>query len=190
MPAPLDPLPLESRRRDAEPPLPGGSVFRLTGVSAVAQVGLCLAVLGLPIYVALMLIPANPRLAWYEKTTAAFGLAAMATLSVLSVSLLRRAPWSRQAMVAFSGALLAWECLKLPIALFFYAPARGAVLGEALTEQIAAATQPTSRPAQLDSFLNVGVYLMPLITFLAVGGFAFWALKVMRGPEARRIIGR
>jgi len=81
-----DPLPLESRPSDPAP-RSGRSVFRLSGVSAVAQVGLCLAVLGLPIYVALMLIPANARLAWYEKTTAGFGVAAMATLSFLCVSL-------------------------------------------------------------------------------------------------------
>lgn len=185
----LDPLPLESRPRDPASRAQG-SVFRLSGVSAVAQVGLCLAVLGLPIYVALMLIPANPRLAWYEKTTAGFGVAAMATLSFLCVSLLRRAPWSRAGMAAFCTVLLAWECLKLPVALFVYAPARGAVLSAALSEQLAATTQPTTRPAQFDSFLSIGVYLMPLLTFLALGGFAWWSLRVMRGTQARAILGR
>jgi len=75
------------------------------------------------------------------------------------------------------------------VALFVYAPARGDVLSSALNQQIAAATQPTSRPAQLDSFLAIGVYVMPILTFLALAGYALWSLRVMRGSQARQIVG-
>jgi hypothetical protein len=183
-------LPLEGRLRDDTPRAGRGSVFRFSGVAAVAQIGLCLSALTFPIYVALALIPAAPQLGWYEKPTAAFGACAMVTLGVLCVALLKRVTWSRRAMLAFSMVLLAWESIKLPLALFVYAPGRKLAMTRALTDQMAAATQPTSRPSQFDSFMNAGIYVMPIITFLALGGFAWWSIRVMRGPAAKAIIGR
>ena len=179
------PLPLESRRRDETEP----RVFRISAVAAVAQVGLCLSVLTVPIYAALIWIPpAVPRLHLYEKFAAGFGFAAMGTLALLCVAMLKRLPWSRPAMVAWATAMLLWQSMNLAIALGLYAPARRALLVSALNEQMAAATQPTSRPAYFDAFAGGGVWVMPVLTFLALGGYAWWAVRIMRSPQARAML--
>jgi hypothetical protein len=159
MPDRLPPLPLESRDFSDRP---RGALFRISGVSAVAQVGLCLSVLGVPIYAALMIAPAKV-MEPYEKATGGFGFAAMAALAAISVALLKKRPWSRKAMLAFSLTLLVWECLKLPIALFWYAPVLKQALVQARDRQMAAATQPTSQPAYFESFTSFGVYLLRIV---------------------------
>jgi hypothetical protein len=177
MPIESDPLPLESRREEAP-------AFRITPPMAVAMIGLCLSVVAVPIYAALILIPpAVPRLQWYERFAAGFGFAAMASLAVVCIALMRRRPWSRRGMVAWSMAMLAWQCINFVIAMTLYVPARRSILTTALTQQTAAATQPTSRPAYFDAFANFGIWVMPVITFLALGGYAWWVLRVMRREQ-------
>lgn len=186
MSRPEPPLPLESRRRED----PEHRAYRISPVAAVAQVGLCLSVLTVPIYTALVWIPpAVPRLHLYEKFAAGFGFAAMATLAALCVAMLKRLPWTRRAMFAWATAVLAWQAVNLLFVIFVYAPARRSLLVSALSEQMAAATQPTSRPAYFDAFASVGIYVMPTLTFLALGGYSLWTARVMRSPQARAMLG-
>lgn len=178
-----DPLPLESRRRDEGP---SGPPFRISAVAAVAQVGLCLSVLGVPIYAALILIPpAVPRLQLYERFAAGFGFVAMVTLAAICVALMMRRVWTRRAMLAWATAVLVWQAINLVFAIFVYVPARRELLTTTLESQIAAATQPTTRPAYFDAFANFGIWVMPVLTFLALGGYAWWVIRVMRGAEIR-----
>lgn len=183
----LDPLPLERNRPRDEFESAPPRKLKITSVDLVSHIGLCLTALSLPIFLSLFGVsyrqPIN--LAWFGMTTAAVGAVAMLVLTVLCVGLMRRKAWARVAVIGWATFMMIWESLKLLVAVFYYAPLYSRLMTESLTNQLAAATQPTSRPTQFDSFVNYGIYIMAVMTWLIFFGFAFGSKKAMNTPAAK-----
>jgi hypothetical protein len=158
-------------------------------VSVIAHVGLCLAVLALPIYAALLLVPPHPEVAWLQRPSAAVGVVSMLALPVLCIATMLRKPWARPAMLAYAGLSMAWETVKLALSVVLYAPVYTRILRDEFARQAAeattqATTQAATRPTGFDSFLTFGIYVMAALTWLIFAGFAFAAWKVYRRPAA------
>jgi len=186
----LEPLPLESRRREFDPP----PRFRLTAVAAVAHVGLCLSVLSVPIHAASFagtyVRPVLDQLLVMQRAFSLYGVAAGLGLGVMGIAIILKLPWARRAFAGLAGAMIVIETIRLLCMWLIYAPAFRARAAEQIREIAAATTQPTSQPALFPSFAAYGLYIMPLLTWLVFGGFALWAWMVMRSDEARRGWGR
>lgn len=187
MPQRLEPLPLENRRvDDGDRALPPRRL-KMTAVALASHIGLCIAAIALPIFIALVLVPAPPAVAWFHRSSAIIGATAMAALPVICIGLIVRKPWSRRAMIGFAWFEMVWESVKLLLTVFFFAPVYKRLMTDELARQLAAAasTQPTTQPTAFASFTSYGIYIMALVTWLIFFGYAFGSWKAMNTPAAK-----
>jgi hypothetical protein len=188
MPRSLDPLPLENRPIADYAATPRR--LKLTPVALASHIGLCIVALALPIYIALSLMPVPTQVAWFARSAAYIGSAAMALLGVICIGLMVRKPWARDLMIGFAWFEMVWESIKLVLTVFFYAPVYKRLMTDELTRQLAAATQPTTQPTAFASFTSYGIYIMAGLTWLIFFGYAFAARKAMHTPVAKAALGR
>jgi len=183
----LDPLPLENRRFTETDSAVPRVRLKMTPVALVSHIGLCIVALALPIFVALAQMPVPSSVALFQKTGAYIGVAAMATLPVICIGLIRRKQWSRSAMLGFAWFEMVWESIKLVLTLFFYVPVYKRLMTDTRAKQFSAAasTQPATRPAAFDSFTSYGIYIMAVVTWLIFFGYAFAARRAMHTTVAR-----
>lgn len=194
MPNRLDPLPLETPRFDDPDLATPRRRLKITSIALVSHIGLCITALALPIFIALVLVPAPPAVAWFHRTSAILGAAAMAALPVICIGLIARKPWSRSAMIGFAWFEMVWESLKLLLTVFFFAPVYKRLMTDALATQLAtaaaASTQPTTQPTAFESFTSYGIYIMAVVTWMIFFGYAFAAWKGMNTPAAIEALRR
>lgn len=184
----LDPLPLENRRR--EPDSTPRARLKLTLVSLVAHAGLCIAGLSFWIFAALFLRPPLDRMVAYQKLSAGFGAVAMVLLAIFCIATMMRFTWARAAMTAWAVLVLAWRVIVLLVDVFVWSQVYRARAGELIAEAATAATNPATQPSQFGPFITYGLYMIPLLTFLLFGGYAYAVWRAMRSPHASLSFGR